>query len=142
MLGNKSYNSQFTIHKSQVLKIILFFLCIFTYDLTLTTYDLFAQDRFTYDAKGKRDPFIPLVTPDGRLVKLEPEESASGLLLEGIIYDEYGLSCAIVNGQVVSVSDKVGDYQVLRVEKDKVIFIKDGKTTEVELTEKEESLEK
>ncbi len=97
----------------------------------------YAQKEFTYDARGKRDPFIPLVTPDGRLLKLEKEETLSGLSLEGIIYDEHGLSCAIVNGEVVRVSDKVGDYQVLKIEKNKVIFIKSGQTLEVELKEEE-----
>jgi len=96
---------------------------------------LFAQDEFKYDAKGKRDPFIPLVTPDGRFLKLEKEESESGLLLEGIIYDEHGSSCALVNGEVVRVSDKAGDYQVLKIEKNKVIFVKDAQITEVELKE-------
>ena len=96
---------------------------------------LFAQDEFKYDAKGKRDPFIPLVTPDGRLVKLEKEESVVGLLVEGVIYDEHGLSYAIVNGEVVGVSDKAGDYQVLKIEKNKVIFIKGGQTLEIELKE-------
>lgn len=107
--------------------LLLCFLCLFSISL--------AQEQFVYDAKGKRNPFIPLVTPDGRLLKLEKEETASGLLLEGIIYDEHGLSYAIVNGAVVRVSDKVGDYQVLKIEKNKVIFIKSGQTLEVELKE-------
>ena len=94
-----------------------------------------AAKEFIYEKKGKRDPFIPLVTSDGRILKLEKEEAASGLLLEGIIYDEQGLSYAIVNGEVVRVSDKIGDYQVLKIEKNKVIFIKQGQTTEVELKE-------
>ncbi len=102
--------------------------------LTLSSL-LFAQDEFKYDAKGKRDPFIALVTPDGRLLKWEKEEGASGISLEGIIYDEHGLSYAIVNGEVVRVSDKIGDYQVLKIEKNKVIFIKNGQITEVELKE-------
>jgi len=97
----------------------------------------FAQEGLKYDAKGKRDPFIPLVTSDGRLLKLEKEETASGLLLEGIIYDEHGLSYAIVNGAIVRVSDKVGDSQVLKIEKNKVIFIKNGQTLEVGLKEEE-----
>jgi len=96
---------------------------------------LYAQEQFVYDAKGKRNPFIPLVTPDGRLLKLEKEQTLSGLSLEGIIYDEHGLSYAIVNSEVVRVSDKIGDYQVLKIEKNKVIFIKGGQITEVELKE-------
>ena len=130
MSGNKS-------QKPPVLKIILFFLFILALDLQLAARNLFAQGQSGYDAKGKRDPFIPLVTPDGRLLKLEKEESASGLLLDGIIYDEHGLSYAIVNAEVVKVSDKVGAYQVLKIEKNKVIFIKGGEITEVELKEEE-----
>lgn len=93
---------------------------------------LFAQGDFIYDAKGKHDPFIPLVTPDGRLLKLEQEEGTAGLSLEGIIYDKNGLSYAVVNGEVVRIGDEVGGYQVLKIEENKVIFIKEGRAQEVE----------
>lgn len=99
--------------------------------------NLYAQEEFIYDAKGKRDPFIPLVTPDGRLLKLKQQEEATELLLEGIIYDEHGLSYAIVNGEIIKIGDKVGDYQVLKVEKNKIIFLKEGEPVEVELKEEE-----
>jgi len=94
---------------------------------------LYAQEEFVYDAKGRRNPFIPLVTSDGRLVKLDREEAKSDLLLEGIIYDKHGRSYALVNGSVVAVSDFVGEYQVLKIEQNKVIFIKNGETTEIAL---------
>jgi len=98
----------------------------------------FAQEEFVYDAKGRRNPFIPLVTPDGRLLKLEQEVSETGLSLEGVIYDANGISYAIVNGGVVKIGDIAGDnYQVLKIEQDKVIFIKEGQTTE-EILKKEE----
>jgi len=97
----------------------------------------FAQQEFLYDSKAKRDPFIPLVTSDGRLLKLEQEEGVKGLLLEGIIYDKNGLSCAIVNGEVVKIGDWAGDYQVLKIEKNKITFIKDGQMTELELKKEE-----
>jgi hypothetical protein len=98
----------------------------------------FAQEGFIYDAKGKRNPFIPLVTADGRLLKLEKEEGQVGLLLEGIIYDKHGLSYAIVNGEVVKIGDIISDYRVLKIEKNKVIFIKDGQPVEIELKKGEE----
>lgn len=97
----------------------------------------FAQEQFIHDSKNKRDPFIPLVTPDGRLLKLDSEEGATGLLLEGIIYDKYGLSYAIVSGEVIKVGDKLGDYQVFKIEKNKVIFLKEGQPLEVELKKEE-----
>ncbi len=98
-----------------------------------------AQGEFVYDAKGKRNPFIPLVTPEGRLLKLDKQEATSvdGLAVEGIIYDKFGRSFAIVNTNVVGIGDAVGDYQVLKILENKVIFIKDGEPLEVELTKEE-----
>ena len=94
----------------------------------------FAEEKFEYNAKGKRDPFVPLVTPDGRLLNLDrEEEAAKGLLLEGIMYDKHGMSYAVVNSRVVKVGDEVTGYQVLKIERDKVTLIKDGQPTVVEL---------
>lgn len=96
---------------------------------------IFAQNEFVYNAKGKRNPFIPLVTPEGRLIKLDKQETAStgGLLVEGIIYDKHGRSFAIVNAEVLGVGDMVEEYQVLKIYENKVVFIKDGEPFEVEL---------
>ncbi len=96
----------------------------------------FCQGDFVYNVKGKRNPFIPLVTPEGRLVNLDKQESesAGGLTIKGIIYDKLGRSFAIVNSEVVGIGDTVGDYQVLKIFENKVIFIKDGVPLEVELT--------
>lgn len=97
----------------------------------------YAQEEFKYDPQGKRDPFIPLVTPDGRLLKLEQASGSSGLSLEGIIYDKQGISYAVVAGEIVKIGDEVTGYQVLKIEANKVIFIKDGEPMEVELKEEE-----
>jgi len=97
-----------------------------------------AQAEFKYDAKGKRNPFIPLVTHDGKLLKLDTDESTQGMAIEGIIYDKNGISYAIINGAVVKVSDMVGDSQVLKIEKNKVILIKDGEISEIELKKGDE----
>jgi hypothetical protein len=109
-----------------------FFILLFFIFTTVT----FAQGEFVYDAKGKRNPFIPLVTPEGRLLKLDKPEATSveGLAVEGIIYDKFGRSFAIVNTNVVGIGDIVGDYQVLKIQENKVIFIKGGEPLEVELT--------
>lgn len=95
----------------------------------------FAQDDFVYNSNGKRNPFIPLITSDGRFIKLESRDIKGGLELEGIIYDKISMSYAIVNGSVIKVGDFVGDYQVLKIEEKKVVFIKDGQPLEVELKE-------
>ncbi|MFA5093248.1 MAG: hypothetical protein WC543_04840 [Candidatus Omnitrophota bacterium] len=99
----------------------------------------FAQGEFVYDAKGKRNPFIPLVTPEGRLIKLDKLEATStdGLSIEGIIYDKQGRSFAIVNTDVVGVGDMAGEYQVLKIYENKVVFIKDGEPFEVDLVKED-----
>lgn len=96
---------------------------------------LAAADGLAYDARGKRNPFIPLVTPDGHYLKLDVEETTDepGLKLEGIIYDKSGISYAVVDGQVVKPGDKVGEYKVLMIEERKVIFMRDGQQKIIEL---------
>jgi hypothetical protein len=96
---------------------------------------LLAQEQFVYDPQGRRDPFIPLVTPDGRLLNLDTQQVKDSLNLEGVIYDEQGVSYAIVNGMVVKIGDMVDDYQVLKIERNKIIFIKEGNPFSIELKE-------
>ncbi|MFA5198469.1 MAG: hypothetical protein WC066_04905 [Candidatus Omnitrophota bacterium] len=97
---------------------------------------VFAGEEFSYQDKGKRNPFIPLVTPEGRLLKLDKPENAGkeGLVIEGIIYDKAGRSFAIVNSSVVGVGDTVADFQVLKILEGKVVFARNGELLEVELT--------
>jgi hypothetical protein len=78
-----------------------------------------------------------LVTADGRLLKLDKEDGLTGLSVEGLIYDQQGLSYALVDGRVVKVGDSLGEYQVMRIEKDKIIFVKNGEPIEVELKKEE-----
>jgi hypothetical protein len=106
--------------------LLMFFFCLFAVQ------SAYAQDEFQYDDQGRHNPFIPLVTPDGRLLKLDKqEESETGLSIEGIIYDQYASSYAIVNGETVKVGDRLGNFQVLKIEKDRVVFVKDGETYEL-----------
>jgi hypothetical protein len=95
------------------------------------------EELFIYDPMGKPDPFSPWVTPDGRLQILESREKkdASELNLEGIIYDKYGLSYAVVNGEVVKIGDTIDGYQILKIEEKRVIFIREGELKEMEIKE-------
>jgi hypothetical protein len=96
-----------------------------------------AQESFKYDAKGERNPFMPLVTSDGRLLQLDKSEKKTEIAIEGIIFDPYGVSYAIVNGAVVNVGDFVGNKQVLKIEKDKLFFVEEGQVSELELKKEE-----
>ncbi|MEW6101527.1 MAG: hypothetical protein AB1481_04460 [Candidatus Omnitrophota bacterium] len=94
-----------------------------------------SEENFVYSAADRRNPFIPLVTPDGRLLQMDKGEEISSLSIEGIIYDRYGESFAVVDGSIVKIGDRIRDYQVLRIEKEKVIFVKDGQPVELSLKE-------
>lgn len=99
----------------------------------------FAEDNLIYNAKGKHNPFIPLVTPEGRILKLDyEEEGETSLLLEGIIYDKNNISYAIVNGRVVKKGDRIADAEVLEIEETKVIFVKNGRKFELGLKKEAE----
>lgn len=95
-------------------------------------------DDFVYDLKNSRDPFSPLVTPDGRFVQTELNTSSSTLLVQGIVFDEIGRSYAVVNNEVVSVADIVAGYQVLKIEPNSVFFIKDGRILECNVVKEEQ----
>lgn len=99
--------------------------------------DILAQEAFIYDAQGKRNPFIPLITSSGRVLKVEQAEGMSGLLVDGIVFDKNGLSYALVNGDVVRIGDEIAGYQVLKIEKNKIVFIKDAEPLEIELKEEQ-----
>ena len=77
-----------------------------------------------YDAKGHRDPFVPLVR-DGRIVN---PRAASGILpvLYGILWDPDGRSMALINDREVSVGDQVGAYRVEEIQPDAVVLADEG----------------
>ncbi|MCM8757610.1 MAG: hypothetical protein NC903_00935, partial [Candidatus Omnitrophica bacterium] len=88
------------------------------------------------EANCQRDPFISLITPDGRLIFVE-EEKKEELKLEGILYNPYGGSSVIVNGEILKIGDWIGNYQVYKIELNKVVFLKEGNEVVISL-EKEE----
>lgn len=72
-----------------------------------------------YRGKGKRDPFVPLVTLTSRvpskLVGLQKPDEAK---LEGIVYDPQGSSVALVNGSLLKEGDLAGSFQVQKIQPD------------------------
>ncbi|GEM_PF-6012477 len=95
----------------------------------------YGREKYIYDASGNRNPFTPLITSDGRFINLDKVDAPKSLSLEGIMYDErIGISYAIVNAVVVKQGDTIEGSQVMKIEENKVYFIKDGQILELELT--------
>ena len=81
---------------------------------------------FVYQ-KGGRDPFLPWVTPDGKLI-----QGAGGfgnledVVLEGIIFDAQGGSFAMMNGRIVRQGDQVGRFEVVAIGREAVTLEAEG----------------
>lgn len=100
----------------------------------LTTGILFAEEGFEYDAKAKRDPFVPLVSGRGAYVSdAYAIGSIKDIRLEGIVWDEAKGSVVIINGEIVKEGQEIGVVKVLKIEKDGVVFYVDGEEVRVNL---------
>ncbi|MFH1061325.1 MAG: hypothetical protein V1747_00360 [Candidatus Omnitrophota bacterium] len=89
---------------------------------------------FIYKDEGTRDPFIALVTSDGRILPGARETTEStNIELEGVIWDPNGNSLAIINGKPVKEQQRIMNLQVLKIKKDSVLLQKEGKVIVVYL---------
>lgn len=92
----------------------------------------FAEEQFKYDSRGRRDPFTPLVTKEGRVIIPSVEEYADipleNMKLEGILWDPQGESSAILNGKIVRVGTVIGDYEIKEILHSHIIVVKGDET--------------
>ncbi|MBF0330693.1 MAG: hypothetical protein HQL17_02060 [Candidatus Omnitrophica bacterium] len=91
---------------------------------------------FVYDPHGSRDPFVPLVTSAGAIISYDAGLIVAEMLLEGIISDGKG-NAAIINGNIVEPGQMIGLYKVDSIQKDKVILLKDGQASILQLKKEE-----
>jgi hypothetical protein len=77
----------------------------------------------TYDASGKRDPFVPLVTGDREAVRgLYGVETLDDLTIEGIVFDAAHGSIAIVNGEIVREGETRANLKIVKIQSNGVLF--------------------
>ena len=89
--------------------------------ITLATQDLIAQDKYMYYSKGKRDPFISLITSMARIsLGLQVVETVEDIKLEGVIFDPFGKSMAVLNGEVVKEGDKIHNVEIVKIYNDAI----------------------
>ncbi|MCX5687146.1 MAG: hypothetical protein NTV71_00630 [Candidatus Omnitrophica bacterium] len=103
----------------------------------MIVYDMvFAEEGFIYNAKGKRDPFIPLISGSGGYTSDAYEASAvEDIRLEGIVWDDVKGSIAIINGEIAKEGDSVGAIKILKIDKDSVIFEVGGENVKINLNQ-------
>ena len=73
-------------------------------------------DETLYNAHGKRDPFIPLITLTTReAAGLLGVDNIDEIVVEGIVYDPTHGSVVIVNGSVLREGEDLGNVKVIRI---------------------------
>jgi len=104
--------------------------------IMVTFVDMAISDEgaFKYNANGKRDPFIPLISESGRYASDAYEASAAeDIRLEGIVWDDVKGSIAIINGEIVKEEDTIGSIKILKINQDSVIFDVGGENIKIDL---------
>ena len=108
--------------------------------LGITCYgaDSSSKKKLSYEDKGLRDPFYPVVSPEGYLlINLQPATEMSDIHLEGIIYDPRGVSFAIINGTVLKEFDQIGGFKLIKIEKNEVSVEKNHQIHKIGLKKEE-----
>jgi type II secretory pathway component PulC len=83
----------------------------------------FDQAQFTYDSQGNRDPFMPLLTKDGRPITTYSRiGSINDIIVEGILYDPQGASIVIINDMILKHGDSISGVTVKKIEKNSVVL--------------------
>jgi hypothetical protein len=75
--------------------------------------------EFSYNSKGKRDPFIPWKQSGGDLAL---DRSPADFNIEGIIFDPVRGSFAVVNGAVVKEGAEVNGYKVVKIDRNGLVL--------------------
>lgn len=96
------------------------------------------EQLWTYDAKGRCDPFVPLVR-EGHVVPCETGTQAedgksSTPKLGGILWDSGGHSIALINGGEAQVGDAVNGYEITDITRDEVVLTRDDERMVLRIT--------
>jgi hypothetical protein len=91
-----------------------------------------------YNAKGRRDPFVPLLTAEGQ--RIHPPgldegtaTGVSGLMLQGIVFDPQGDSYALMNGKIMREQEEINGMRVVRIQPNVVTILAEGQEHRLEL---------
>lgn len=98
---------------------------------------LFGAEEYRYDSKGKRDPFIPLITSEvSTAIGLQSVETIDDIKFEGVIFDPSGKSVAVLNGEIVKEGDKVSNIEIVKIYSNAITLKIYDKSYTIDLIEK------
>ncbi|MCF7869604.1 MAG: hypothetical protein K9M01_00600 [Candidatus Omnitrophica bacterium] len=106
--------------KPKVIKISLYFV-FFCLLVSLS----FADNKDYFYSNDQRNPFHPLVDSYGKIL-IPKKIDIGNLSLEGIIYSKTN-SVVAINGEILEEGQQIGEFKILKIEKEKVILEKGNK---------------
>lgn len=79
--------------------------------------------EYKYNSKGRRDPFIPLITGQSAMsLGLESVVAVEDIEFEGVILDPSGKSMAVLNGEIVKEGDKAYNVELVKISGNAIII--------------------
>ena len=98
-----------------------------SFGMMLGTGFALSAENATYDAHGRRDPFIPLVSAGGRgAATAMGIEQFDEIKVEGVVYDPKSGSVAVLNGAVLKEGDSLGNAKLIKIEAGGVLVSLNG----------------
>ena len=92
---------------------------------------------FVYDDHGKRDPMWYLVNTGGVVMDYSSEIVLSDLFLEGIMTSPDGKNVAILNGRLLRLNEKIGQFTIVEIGKDSIVLMDGQQRFELKLKKEE-----
>ena len=97
------------------------------FGIILTCGDLAAGETIAYNPRGRRDPFMPLVTSASKAATgLAGVESVEDVAIEGVVYDPKLGSVVVVKGTVMKEGEELGSVKVLEIKTNGAWFLLNG----------------
>ena len=89
-----------------------------------------AAEDIVYDAHGKRDPFVALVTLTSKVSSgLMGIDSIDEIAVEGVVYDPKNGSVVVINGSVLKEGEETSGVKVVKIKPDGVLLSLNGAET-------------
>lgn len=86
----------------------------------------FAIETYSYEIKGRRDPFIPLVKEEEEGISVERKLNVENLTLLGVLWGPSGKVAVLKDqtglGHVLRVNDRVAGGKVVSITQNSIVF--------------------
>lgn len=97
--------------------------------------DTVSAVEIQYDAGERRDPFTPLIGPDGILSLKGGSRKSSEFEIEGIMVDSGGDSAVIIGGEVYRAGETINDALIVQIFRDRILLAQEDEEKTIWLRE-------